>query len=80
MMHKMPSYKRNGQVEVAFACQKQHICFYNLKHDVMLINQERLKGLNHGKGCIRFSNPDKFDYPFISNLLKQTDESDSLVC
>lgn len=80
MAYKMPSYKRGGQVEVAFASQKQHICIYFLKHDVMLNNKEQLKGLNHGKGCIRFSNPEKINYQLLTNLLKQTVESDSLIC
>ncbi len=80
MLYKMPSYKRGGQVEVAFASQKQHICFYILKHEVMLNNKKKLKGLNHGKGCIRFSNPDKIDYQLLTDLLKQTVESDSPIC
>jgi uncharacterized protein YdhG (YjbR/CyaY superfamily) len=80
LVYKMPSYKRNDQVEVAFASQKQHICVYILKHDVMLHNKDRLMGLNHGKGCIRYSNPDKIDYQLITDLLKQTVESDSSIC
>jgi len=80
MAYKMPSYKRDGQVEVAFASQKQHICIYFLKHEVMLNNKEQLKGLNHGKGCIRFSNPNKIDYQLLTHLLKQTTESDSPIC
>ena len=28
MAYKMPSYKKNNIVEVAFASQKQHICLY----------------------------------------------------
>ena len=80
MIYNMPSYQKNGQVEVAFASQKQHICVYILKHEVMLNNRERLKGLNHGKGCIRFSNPGKIDYPLITGLLKQTLKSDASIC
>lgn len=80
MAYKMPSYKRDGQVEVAFASQKQHICIYFLIHEVMLNNKEQLKGLNHGKGCIRFSNPDKIDYELLTTLLKETVESDSPIC
>ena len=80
MVYKMPSYKRNEQVEVAFANQKQHICVYFLIHEVMLNNKEKLKGLNHGKGCIRFSNPDKIEYALLADLLKQTNESDSTIC
>lgn len=80
MVYKMPSYKRNNQVEVAFASQKQHICVYFLIHEVMLNNEENLKGLNHGKGCIRYSNPDKIDYDLILTLLNQTQESNAKIC
>lgn len=80
MAYKMPSYKKNNIVEIAFASQKQHICFYVLKHDVMLDNQDQLKGLNHGKGCIRYSNPNKIDFRLISKLLKDTVISDNKIC
>jgi uncharacterized protein YdhG (YjbR/CyaY superfamily) len=80
MVYKMPSYKRNNQVEVAFASQKQHICVYFLIHEVMLNNEERLKGINHGKGCIRYSNPSKIDYALIVLLLKQTNASQAQIC
>jgi len=80
MVYKMPSYKRDGQVEVAFASQKQHISIYFLKHEVMLNSKAQLKGLNHGKACIRFSNPNKIDYQLLTDLLKQTFESDAPIC
>jgi len=80
MAYKMPSYKINGQVEVAFASQKQHICIYILKHDVMLSNTQLLKGVNHGKGCIRYANPNKIDYQLIKKLLKETVESNNKIC
>ncbi len=80
MVYKMPSYRRNNQVEVAFASQKQHICVYYLIHEVMLNNTKRLVGLNHGKGCIRFSNPDKLDYDLLTDFLKLTAASDARIC
>ncbi|KAA3613124.1 MAG: DUF1801 domain-containing protein [Calditrichaeota bacterium] len=80
MIWKMPSYKKDQDVEVAFASQKQHICVYILKHEVMLNNKELLKGLNHGKGCIRFSNPDKIDYDVITKLLKESTKSEAGIC
>jgi uncharacterized protein YdhG (YjbR/CyaY superfamily) len=80
MSYKMPSYKRNNQVEVAFASQKQHICIYFLIHDVMLTNQDLLKGLNHGKGCIRYSNPNKIDFDIIKKLLEETEKSKNSIC
>lgn len=80
MAYKMPSYKRNDRVEVAFASQKNHICFYILVHEVMLANNDLLRGLNHGKGCIRFSNPAKIDYETIRKLLKDTYQSGGAPC
>ncbi|MDZ4723111.1 MAG: DUF1801 domain-containing protein [candidate division Zixibacteria bacterium] len=76
----MPSYKNNDVVEIAFASQKNHTCFYVLKHEVMLANKKLLEGLNHGKGCIRFANPDKIDFEIIKKLLAATVQSKSKAC
>jgi len=46
----------------------------------MLDNQHLLKGLNHGKGCIRFSNPNKIDFELIKKLLTDTVGSDEKPC
>ena len=80
MAYKRPSYKKNKIVEVAFANQKQHICVYILKHHVMQGNKELIKGLNYGKGCIRFSSPEKIDYDLVKKLLKETVESEPRIC
>ena len=74
MVYNMPSYVRKGQVEVAFASQKQHLVVYFLIHEVMLNNQDHLKGLNHGKGAIRYSNPDKINYDLLQYLLEETNK------
>ena len=80
MAYNMPSYKGKEDIEVAFASQKQHISIYFLKHEVMLQNKSRLKGLNHGKGCIRYVNPNKIDFQLITDLLKQTVDSEASIC
>ena len=80
MNYKMPSYIRNGQVEVAFASQSQSINVYFLIHEVMINNKDRLKGLNHGKGCIRYSNPDKINFDLIRHLLNETLNSNDRIC
>ena len=43
-------------------------------------NKESLKGFNHGKGVIRFSNPDKIDFELIRKLLTDTVNSDKNPC
>jgi uncharacterized protein YdhG (YjbR/CyaY superfamily) len=80
MKYNMPSYVRNNQVEVAFASQKQHLTVYFLIHHVMLDNKDKLKGLNTGKGCIRYSNPKAIDFDLMIHLLKETDQSNDRIC
>lgn len=80
MTYNMPSYSANGQVEVAFASQKQHICVYFLIHSVMLDHADRLQGINHGKGCLRFANPNKIDFILIADLLDATRKAEERIC
>lgn len=62
MTYGMPSYKKGGVVEVAFASQAKYISVYVLKPDVMSANRAGLKGLSVGKSCIRYSSPAKIDW------------------
>ena len=73
-------YKKDKGFEIGFKSQKNQICFYCLVHQVMLDNKENLKGLNHGKGVIRFSNPDKIDFAIIKKILTDTFNSDKNPC
>lgn len=75
-----PTYKKDKGIEIGFASQKNHICFYCLVHQVMLDNIELLKGLNHVKGVIRYSNPDKINFGLIKKILTDTFNSDKNPC
>jgi uncharacterized protein YdhG (YjbR/CyaY superfamily) len=75
-----PAYAKEKDIEIGFANQKNHICFYCLVHEVMLNNKELLSGFNHGKGVIRFSNPDKIDFELIRKLLTDTLNSEKKPC
>jgi uncharacterized protein YdhG (YjbR/CyaY superfamily) len=72
MACKLPAYKKADDIVVGFASQKNHTCFYFAIHEVMLANKELLKELNHGKGVIRYSNPDKIDFEVIRKILTDT--------
>ena len=76
----MPCYKREGVVEVAFASQKNYISVYIMKEDVVRANRALLKGLNVGKGCIRYSKPEKVDFRVVQKLLSDTLESEEDAC
>jgi uncharacterized protein YdhG (YjbR/CyaY superfamily) len=75
-----PAYKKDKGVEVGFASQKHYIGFYCLVHQVMLDNEPLMKRLNHGKGVIRYSNPEKIDFTVIEKILRETVNSDSKPC
>lgn len=81
MEYGMPSYKPvGGEVEVAFASQKSYISFYILKKDVLDRHRESLKGINVGKGCIRYTKPEKIDFEIVKELLVDSAQSDGDIC
>jgi uncharacterized protein YdhG (YjbR/CyaY superfamily) len=82
MDYGMPCYKKNDIVEVAFASQKNFIALYILKKDVLDVNRDVLnvKGVSLGKGCIRYSRPEKIDFAVVEKLLSGTLESESTIC
>jgi uncharacterized protein YdhG (YjbR/CyaY superfamily) len=77
-----PCYSRNGVVEVGFASQKLFIALYILRTDVMRSHRYLLNipGVTLGKGCIRYSRPEKIDFSVVERMLKATAESEGEVC
>jgi uncharacterized protein YdhG (YjbR/CyaY superfamily) len=80
MEYGMPCYRRNGTAEVAWASQKNYISLYILKKAVLDAHRAELVTASIGKGCIRFSKPDKLDFTVIEKLLVGTRESVDVVC
>jgi uncharacterized protein YdhG (YjbR/CyaY superfamily) len=82
MEYGMPSYSRDGEVEVAFASQKNYISLYILKQEVMEAHKEALagKGISFGKGCIRYSKPERIDFKIVEEMLVDNEESDAPIC
>ena len=82
MIYGMPSYSRNGEVEVAFASQKNYIAVYILRTDIMDAHRGllKVKGVNLGKGCIRYAKPGNIDFKVIEMMLKATQKSTGAVC
>ena len=76
-----PCYSRNGVVEVGFASQKHFIALYILRTDVMKTYKDllKIKGVSLGKGCIRYSKPEKIDFEVVEKMLKATVESTGVV-
>ena len=80
MQYGMPSYSREGTVEVAFASQMNYISLYILRTDVLNPYIDRFPASAIGKGCIRYRNPDKIDYDLVEELLIKTNSSTGEVC
>lgn len=82
MQYGGPCYSRSGVVEVGFASQKHFIGLYILRTDVMNAHRYllNLPGVTLGKGCIRYSKPEKIDFKVVESLLKATVESTGDVC
>jgi uncharacterized protein YdhG (YjbR/CyaY superfamily) len=80
MEHGMPSYSRNGDVEVAFASQKQYIALYILRSDVVESHRHLLGDLDVGKSCIRYRKPEQIDLTIVHSMLQATAASEGDVC
>ena len=80
MDYGMPSYKKQGRVEVAFASQKRYIALYITKQGVVDAYRGEFAGLSVGKGCIRFPKPEAVDFALITKLLQATRDSPEKSC
>jgi uncharacterized protein YdhG (YjbR/CyaY superfamily) len=80
MQYRMPSYSKNGTVEVAFASQKQNIALYVLKEGVVNQYRDRFAKSAMGKGCIRFRNAERIDFGLVRQLLDDAYASDEPPC
>lgn len=75
-----PCYKREGTVEVGFASQKNYISLYILQQEALNRHRALLTGLSVGKGCIRYTRPDKIDFAVVKRLLVAARELRGPIC
>ena len=80
MAYGMPCYRRNGVLEVGFASQKQYIALYVAKREVVDEFRGALAASSIGKGCIRFTKPEKIDFDILKQLLQRNVESKAVPC
>jgi uncharacterized protein YdhG (YjbR/CyaY superfamily) len=80
MEYGMPCYKHDGKAVVAFASQKQYVALYVGKKGVVEEFRPSLAAASIGKGCIRFTKPEKIDFAVIAQLLRRTSESEETAC
>lgn len=80
MRYGMPCYEKNNIVEVSFASQKNNIALYILKQDVVEQHKSELKGASIGKGCIRYTKPEKIELAVIQKMLSEIFLSTNTIC
>ena len=80
MDYGMPSYKKDGVIEIGFASQKNYISIYGLKSDALEAHRAEFVGASIGKGCIRYTKPEKVDLEAVARLLKATAASIGKIC
>jgi uncharacterized protein YdhG (YjbR/CyaY superfamily) len=80
MAYGMPSYTRDGQVEVAFASRKQYVSLYILRTDVLEPHRADLAALDVGKGCVRYRKPEQVDMDVVRSMLSATARAPGPVC
>lgn len=71
MDYGMPVYKQNGEMRFAFASQKQYISLYGCGAPDVKDLRAKLAGADKGKGCVRFTNPEKIDLEVVGEILKR---------
>jgi uncharacterized protein YdhG (YjbR/CyaY superfamily) len=80
MAYGMPSYGRDGQIEVGFGKQARYLSLYILKQPVFEAHRAELAGLSLGKGCIRYRQPEQVDWDIVASLLTATCASADPIC
>lgn len=69
MDYGMATYKKGGELVTAFANQKGYIAFY-AGHRAIADHKAALKGIDCGKGCIRYKNLAKIDFDTVRSLFE----------
>lgn len=81
MAYGMPGYRKpGGEIEVAFASQKNYISLYILKSEVLDQHRDELSHLSLGKSCIRYRKPAQIDFALVEKLLDASRQSKARAC
>ena len=80
MAYGMPTYTSEGRPEIAFARQVSYFSLYVMKKDVLDGHRSELRGIDLGKGCIRYRRPEQIDWTLVEVLLRETATSTASPC
>jgi uncharacterized protein YdhG (YjbR/CyaY superfamily) len=77
MSYGMPSYAREGTIDLNFALQAAYLSVYVWNRPVFEAHRAELAGLNLGKAVIRYHRPEQVDWNVLSSLLADLHDSPS---
>jgi uncharacterized protein YdhG (YjbR/CyaY superfamily) len=69
MTYGMPSYSRDGTIDLNFALQAHHLTVYVWNARVFETHRPTFAGLDLGKACIRYRRPEQIDWSAVVSLL-----------
>ena len=69
MMFGMPGYTVGGVPAAAFAAQKNYLCLYICRAELIERHRAAFEGLSVGKGCIRFRAFDQLPMAAVKKIL-----------
>ncbi len=75
-----PCYAKEGKIEAGFGSQQHFIGVYILKQKAFNKYIHEIKGASHGKGVIRFSKPEKIDFPILQKMLNAHFQMEDEIC
>jgi uncharacterized protein YdhG (YjbR/CyaY superfamily) len=76
----MVVYKRDGVMRVAFASQKNYISVYGLGAAIVDRHRAEFKGIEPGKGCIKYRKPEAIDFALIEKMMIESRDSGHIGC
>jgi hypothetical protein len=74
------TYARDGVIEIGFTKQVRYLSLYVLQREVLDAHRPLLAGTSMGKGCIRYTRPDRIDWDVVTSLLRAAFASRGEVC
>jgi uncharacterized protein YdhG (YjbR/CyaY superfamily) len=77
MSYEMPSYARDGTIDLNFALQASYLSVYVWNRRVFDAHRAELAGLNLGKAVIRYRCPEQVDWNVVGSLLVDLRDSPS---
>ena len=69
LTYKMPTFKSNSGW-IAFADQKHYIAIYTCSEEKIASYIRKHPHINHGKGCLRFSDSTQIDFDVLREVIR----------